>query len=166
MRKIAGFAVLGLYLLGIGLSLTAGAQTTATRETQCSPATEWNAMCVSWNPVTTYEGGAPLPAGVAVTYKVEQRIGTTGNWVQAAEVSTPRALISNLSPGVYFFRVFSVAQAITGNASNIAQRTLQNPQPGAPVITIAVVISPQGEPTVINLSAFDDGRVTCDVVPS
>jgi hypothetical protein len=162
-RILAGVAVLALYAFGIGLSLTSHAQTPPTRDTPCNAATPWDAVCVMWSAVTTYSDGQPIPADVALSYRVEQRNGTAGAWATVATVTTPRALVSSLAPGVYFFRVFVVGPLATSSASNVTSRGVTTGIPSAPVITIAVVIAPDGAPVLVNLAAYADGRVTCEI---
>ncbi len=127
---------------------TAQAQT-ATRSTPCDPATPNNAVCVFWNPVTTASDGSTI---TGVTYRIEQRTGTTGAWATlTATIVNPQFLVRNLAPGAYQFRVFTSCAACTSespNGSNIANGTATSvPKvPNEAVITIAVVISSDRAP--------------------
>jgi hypothetical protein len=126
------------------LSLLGGiAQAQTTRSTPCDPATPSNAVCIGWSPVITRVDG--LPTTFPVTYRVEQQIGS-GAFAAIATVSTSQHYAKNLAPGVYTFRVFAIENLLESAPSNTAGKTIVQANPGAPVITIAVVISSDRSP--------------------
>lgn len=163
------FADLAMMVVTATLVMGAGpaaAQTPPTRSTPCNAATPWDAVCVGWTAVATYEGGSAIPSGVAVSYRVERATAAGGPWSTVESVSVLRSYVTGLAPGVHYFRVFAVIPTGTSDASNVSSRGVNNGRPDAPVITIAVVISPGNAPTLINLTAWEGGHVTCEVVPS
>jgi hypothetical protein len=119
-----------------------------TRSTACNAATPNNALCVTWGAVSTATDGAPISG---VTYRIEQRTGSTGTWATLATgITASRYLVQNLAPGAYEFRAFANCSTCSSESasSNIAGGTATRiPQvPTAPVITIAVVISSDRAP--------------------
>lgn len=133
-------AILSVFLLALCATGIANAQ----RVTACSTTTPNNAICIEWNAVTTDVDNKPLTT--PVTYRVEQRAGTTGNFTQIATgVTATRLYVENLAPGTYFFRGYancSGSSCVESVASNVVSRaaTAVPVQPSAPVFTIAVVI--------------------------
>lgn len=137
--KLALFLILGLGFVG---SLV-HAQTPSTRPTACDPATPNNALCLQATaPAVWLEGGA---VDKPLSYRIEQRVGTTGAWTTVTTGLTDlKFYVRNLAPGTYFFRWYAncATNCNEGPASNVASRDATPPitTPGAPVITIAVVI--------------------------
>jgi hypothetical protein len=136
--------LVGIFALTI-LALCVAGVAQAQRITPCNAATPNNAVCVTGVAPDTFVDGTPIV--VALTYRVEQRTGTSGSFATVASgLTTPQAYIQNLAPGSYQFRMFANCTICTSEsaASNIAGATAtpipKVPQP--PVITIAVVISP------------------------
>lgn len=152
-----------LLLIGALLALSAPALAQTTRSTPCNPATPNNALCVQWTPPTTYTDGTTIPSSVTLRFRVEQRVGLTGAWATAQNNITGvnTAYFQNLAPGTYYYRVYvncSLSTCIESDASNIANKdATANPTiPNAPVITIAVVISP--DPNVAPVYRILDGN--------
>lgn len=125
-----------LPLLLVVLSAPAMAQT---RTTNCNAATPNNAICVESDAVTVYSDGTPIASAVAVTYRLERRIGTTGTWTAVATQASPQFYLTNLAPGTYYFRSYAIASGAESVASNIANRDATSITPGAPVIRVTKV---------------------------
>jgi hypothetical protein len=130
----------------------------AQRVTNCSPTTPNNALCVEWQAPATNVDGSPTVQ--PMTYRLEQKVGATGLWVNAMTgLTTTRAYVQNLAPGLYFFRVYVNCATCTGEsaASNEASRAATAPPrvPTSPVITIAVVISPDDPPTQVLVNGVE-----------
>jgi len=143
----------------------AHAQTGPSRSTPCSATTAWNAVCVQWAAVTTYSDGVPIPAGAGITYRVEQRLGTTGEWATAASgVRELRFLVPNLAPGTHYFRVYAGLAGLESDPSNVLSKGVTTGVPSSPIITIAALIAPGDKPVVIALTTSGDGRLRCKVV--
>lgn len=156
LKALAGavaLAVMLFVLVFLVMALTmsaAGAQAPTTRVTPCSPTTPNNAVCLSWGAVTTRTDG--LPTTFPVTYRVEQQI-SSGTWTVVNSAVIPTQLyVQNLAPGAYTFRVFAVENAVVSAASNQAGRTVVQTPPSTPVITIAVLISPDAPPNPIRIT--------------
>jgi hypothetical protein len=126
-------------------SMTCIAQT---RSTPCDSATPNNALCVSWNAVATDTSGNAI---TGVSYRVEQRTGTSGNFATVGNASATQYYAKNLSPGTYYFRVYANCSACTAEsaASNTGSgaATAIPVIPNAPVIIIAATIRADGPPT-------------------
>lgn len=137
------FYALTLALLGS----TAHAQS-ATRATQCDPATPNNAICVVITPPATMVDGSPtiLP----MTYRIEQKVGTGAFTTIATALATPKFYVKNLAPGTYIFRGYALCSpgCTESGASNEASRDATAPvvQPNPPVIIVAVTIRADGPP--------------------
>ncbi len=123
----------------------------AQRVTPCNAATPNNALCVEGTPPTTTTDGLPIVN--ALTYRLEQRIGT-GAWTTVNTLAVPRFYVTNLAPGAYTFRMYAIAGGLESAASNTVTKDatpLPTP-PTAPVITIAVVISPDAPPHIVTVN--------------
>lgn len=122
---------------------------TGTRVTACNAATPNNAICLEW----AFSGkNVDGTSALNPTFRVEQRIGTTGAWTNVVTgITDLKRYITGLSPGTYFYRVYAMCGApgcIESDASNVASRSATAPtqQPEAPIITIAVVIGVDHSP--------------------
>jgi len=121
-----------------------------TRVTTCDPATPNNALCVTWTAINTDTNGGAV---TGVTYRVEQRTGTTGTFATVATGAATQFYAKNLAPGTYFFRVYvNCTGCIESVPSNTASKdATPNPiQPNAPVIIIAATIR-AGQPPVYRI---------------
>lgn len=131
-----------LYLLSA--LLLAGTAYGQTRVTPCSATTPNNAICVVGTAPTVFTDNTPI--SLALSYRVEQRVSTSSTWTSSATgLTVPRAYIQNLAPGSYVFRMYAnctgCRESLPSNEANGTATALPLPQPNAPVITIAVVIS-------------------------
>lgn len=140
-------AVLALTLLALCATGIARAQS-STRSTPCDSATPNNALCVSWGAVTAATDGTAISG---VTYRVEQRAGTSGSYATVANGSALQYYAKGLNPGTYYFRVYANCTACTSEsaASNTANgaATPIPVVPTSPVIIIAATINANGPPT-------------------
>lgn len=166
-RAIGALCIL---LAGLCIAGVAEAQVGATRPTACSPTTPNNAICLEYSAPATYTSGDAIPASVALTFRIEQRIGTSGAWsTVAASTSSLRHYLQNLTPGTYTYRVYANCAGCTeGPASNAASRDATAPpppQPGAPVLTIAVVIGVDHAPVYSIINGDRRGPEVIGFVP-
>jgi hypothetical protein len=160
-RLIGGFLVLSALLGGF-----AQAQTSGTRVTLCSAATPNDAICIEWAAVTM-AGTTPI---TGVTYRVEHRIGSTGNWnTVASNITQLRHYAQSLAVGEHYFRVYAACATCTAESlpSNAASKMATRPPlvPDAPVITIAVVIGLDHAPVYSIVSGNKRGGEVIGFVP-
>lgn len=127
---ILASALLALCCAGIGYAQT------PTRSTPCNPSTPTNAICVHWAAVEQFVDGTPIV--LPVTYRVEQKTGTT--WSAVQTVTTTRAYLTGLAPGAYTFRVVAIVGPKESAPSNEAGRAVEHPTPTAPVIQVVEVV--------------------------
>jgi hypothetical protein len=121
---------------------------TATRVTPCNVATPNNALCVSWQAVTTDTNGNAI---TGVTYRVDRKLGSgTYSTAQASGTAT-QYYATNLAVGTHFFVVYANCAACTSasSASNEASAaaTAIPVIPNSPVIIIAATIRSGQPPT-------------------
>jgi hypothetical protein len=133
----------------LALLALAGTAQAQTRNTACSSTTPNNALCLAWTAATQNTEGAAI---TGVYYRVQQRVGTTGQWTEIApNVTALQYYVQNLAPGSYYFRVFVGCTGCTGESasSNVANGTAtQNPNiPQPTTLIIAAVIHADGPPT-------------------
>lgn len=117
---------------------------TATRVTNCDPATPTNALCIEHGAVTTRTDG--LPTVFPVTYRLEQKIGA-GAFTAVETTGALKHYVKNLAPADYTFRVFAIEQSVESAPSNSLGKTVVQAPPGAPVIVIAATIRANAPPT-------------------
>ncbi len=155
-KYIAAIVIAAMALVGWA---DAQAQT-ATRATPCSPTTAWNAVCINFTPPTTYTDGTPIASGTVLTYRVEDRLETTGTWttVPSTLVGTRDLHVQNLLPGIHYVRVFTTASGVESAASNVANKGVTTGVPNPAIITIAVVISEDSAPVYRVLSTGKRGE--------
>jgi hypothetical protein len=146
----------------------ATAQTGPTRSTPCSPTTAWNAVCLMGVAPSTYTDGLAIPSGTTFSYRVENRLGTSGDYATVSHTGPVTAMhVQGLAAGVHYFRVYATVQGgAESGPSNVVNRGLSTGVPTAPVITIAMLIQPGNDPVVVELTARRDGDYRCRVVAS
>jgi hypothetical protein len=148
-RRIHPAAVLAVALGLLCITGIVNAQS-ATRVTDCSPTTPNNAICITGTAPTTNTDGTPVVQ--PLTYRFQQRAGTTGTFTTVATGLTElKYYAQNLAPGEYFFRAFANCATCTAEsaASNVASRSATQPPvvPNAPVLIIAATIRANAPPT-------------------
>lgn len=137
-----------LFMFALLFACVTQAQTTGTRATDCDPATPNNALCVKWTGIAVDTNGNAI---TGVTYRVQQRLGTAGNF---ATVSTGQTGVTyyakNLAVATYYFQVYAACTACTAESagSNVASgaSTAVQVVPATPVIIIAATIRANGPP--------------------
>lgn len=144
---VGAFALL---ILSLCIAGTAQAQAATTRVTACDQATPNNALCITGTAPSTMIDGTPTV--LPLTYRIEQRTGSTGSYATVATGLTElKYYAQNLAPGTYFFRAYANCATCTSEsvASNaVSKSATANPVvPGAPVLIIAATISANGPPT-------------------
>jgi predicted phage tail protein len=144
--------LLALFLVFVvGTVGSVKAQTATTRVTPCNAATPNNALCVLWTAPANNTDGTPIV--LALTYRVERLTQTNpATWMTVNTVSTTQAYVTNLAPGTYTFRVIAIAGGKESDPSNSAAGTVATPTPNPVVITIAVNISPDAPPTIVQVN--------------
>lgn len=135
-------SIVGAMVL-FGVTHPALAQTSATRVTDCDPATPTNAICVTHGVVNTRIDG--LPTVFPVTYRVEQKVGA-GAFVAVVTEAATKHYIKNLAPGDYVFRVIALENLVASDPSSTASKSIIQAPPSAPVIVIAATIRSDGPP--------------------
>lgn len=120
----------------------------ATRVTPCSTVTPPNAICVTWQGVTTDTSGNAI---TGANYRVERKLGSAAFATVQASGTATQYYATNLAVGTHFFRVFANCSACTAEsaASNetSAAATAIPVIPNSPVIIIAATIRDGQPPT-------------------
>ncbi len=140
--------LVGFFCVAIAALCLAGVAQAQTRTTPCSATTPNNALCISWNAITTDTSGAQI---AGVSYRVQQKAGSAAFANVQASGSSTQYYATNLSPGTYLFRVYANCATCTSEsaASNEASAAATSIPvvPSTPVIIIAATIRADGPPT-------------------
>lgn len=141
------FYVAFVCLLAFACITPAHAQA-ATRVTPCNTNTPNNALCISWQGVTTDTSGNAI---TGVNYRVERKLGSAAYATVQASGTATQFYATNLAVGTHFLRVFANCSACTAEsaASNeVSGSATPIPViPNSPVIIIAATIRANGPPT-------------------
>jgi len=142
------YLLIALALVLFGISSQALAQTA----TPCNASQPWNAYCLQWTAPTTNVDGSAIT--LPLNYRIEQRVGTSGSWVQVvAGVTATRAYITNLAAGTYYFRVYSnctgCTESVPSGLSPAVPITAPPIRPNPPTIVIAITISENSPPAAV-----------------
>lgn len=99
----------------------------------------WDASCISWIAPTQYTDGSTLPAASIASYKVEAAPNAAGPWMLIATVPAPATSYQRRPvSGTNFYRVSVVlVSGIVSGPSNAPSDVTTEPQPNAPIVTVA-----------------------------
>lgn len=85
------------------------------------------ASTLTWDAVTTYSDGKPLPGGAAVTYRVEQRVNGGTFATIAAGLTAPTLRVTGLPAGTYGWRGYAVLGGVESDPSAEFTKKIEAP---------------------------------------
>jgi hypothetical protein len=92
---------------------------------------------ISWPAPTTHVDNTPIV--LPITYQVEKQSGTAWNIV--ATVSALTYTHTNLAVGAHCYRVRAIVNLVASDPSNVACKTVVQPAPRPPVITVTDLVA-------------------------
>jgi len=97
----------------------------------------YNEARLQWTAPATHTDGSPIVN--AITYRVEKQSGTA--WSSVTTVSTTTYAATGLGTGTHCYRVRAIVGGVQSAPSNTGCKTVTQPAPNPPVLTVVEVVS-------------------------